>query len=38
MQTKIEIDDGFIAEQNKALESWVNEDYEHLGKALGAGR
>ena len=34
MQRKFEIDDGFITEQNKALESWVHEDYEHLGKAL----
>jgi len=34
MQRKFEIDDGFIAEQNKGLESWMHEDYEHLGKAL----
>ena len=34
MQRKFEIDDGFIAEQNKALESWIREDYEHLAKTL----
>ena len=34
MQRKFEIDDGFIAEQNKSLESWVQEDYEHLAKTL----
>ena len=34
MQRKFEIDDGFIAEQNKSLESWIHEDYEHLGKTL----
>ena len=34
MQRKFEIDDGFIADQNKALEKWIHEDYEHLGKAL----
>ena len=35
MQRKFEIDDGFIAEQNSKLESWINEDYEHLAKVLG---
>lgn len=34
MQRKFEIDDGFIAEQNKALEPAIHEDYEHLGKVL----
>lgn len=34
MQRKFEIDDGFIAEQNRTLESWIHEDYEHLAKAL----
>ena len=34
MQRKFEIDDGFIAEQNKKLESWIYEDYEHLAKVL----
>ena len=34
MQRKFEIDDGFIAEQNRKLESWIHEDYEHLAKAL----
>ena len=34
MQRKFEIDDGFIAEQNKALEPSIHEDYEHLGKVL----
>ena len=29
-----EIDDEFIADQNQATESWVNEDYEHLAKTL----
>ena len=35
MQRKFEIDDGLIAEQNSKLESWINEDYEHLAKVLG---
>src|SRR6185503_18435976 len=34
MLRTFEIDDGFIAEQNKKTESWVNEDYEHLAKNL----
>ena len=34
MQRKFEIDDGFIAEQNKALEPSIHEDYEHLNKVL----
>ena len=29
-----EIDDEFIAEQNQKTETWVNEDFEHLGKTL----
>src|SRR5918992_140488 len=34
MATHFEIDDNFIAEQNKAARDWVEEDYEHLGKQL----
>lgn len=34
MQRKFEIDDGFITEQNKALEPSIHEDYEYLGKML----
>jgi L-rhamnose isomerase/sugar isomerase len=34
MQRTFEIDDGFIAEQNKKTQSWVDEDYEHLAKTL----
>ena len=34
MATKFEIEDGFIAEQNQKAKSWVEEDYEHLAKAL----
>ncbi len=34
MATHFEIDDDFIAEQNKAAQTWVEEDYEHLGKQL----
>ena len=34
MATHFEIDDNFIAEQNKAAKSWVEEDYEHLGRQL----
>ena len=34
MGTHFEIDDDFIAEQNKAARAWVEEDYEHLGKQL----
>ncbi len=34
MQRKFEIDDGFITEQNKALEPSIHEDYEYLGKVL----
>ncbi len=34
MQRKFEIDDGFITEQNRALEPSIHEDYEHLGKVL----
>jgi L-rhamnose isomerase / sugar isomerase len=29
-----EIDDEFIADQNQKTESWVGEDFEHLGKTL----
>jgi L-rhamnose isomerase / sugar isomerase len=35
MATHFEIDDNFIAEQNKQSRAWVEEDYEHLGKQLG---
>ena len=34
MQRKFEIDDGFILEQNRELEAWIHEDYEHLAKVL----
>ncbi|MBV8857841.1 MAG: L-rhamnose catabolism isomerase [Acidobacteria bacterium] len=34
MATHFEIDDDFIAEQNKAAGAWVEEDYAHLGKQL----
>jgi len=34
MATHFEIDDNFIAEQNKKAKAWVEEDYEHLGKQL----
>ncbi len=34
MQRKFEIDDGFIAGENKKLESWIDEDYEHLARTL----
>ncbi len=34
MPRTFEIDDGFIADENKKTESWVNEDYEHLAKTL----
>ena len=34
MATHFEIDDNFITEQNKQARSWVEEDYEHLGKQL----
>jgi len=29
-----QIDDGFITEQNRKAQSWLDEDYEHLGKQL----
>src|SRR5213592_947336 len=34
MATHFEIDDGFIAEQNRQARAWVEEDYEHLAKQL----
>lgn len=34
MSTHFEIDDGFIAEQNRQARAWVEEDFEHLGKQL----
>src|SRR3954452_10746725 len=34
MATHFEIDDGFIAEQNKKALGPVEEDFEHLGKVL----
>jgi len=34
MPTHFEIDDGFIAEQNREARAWVEEDYEHLAKQL----
>lgn len=32
--TGFEIDDAFIAEQNQRARSWLEEDYDHLGKKL----
>ncbi len=34
MAAHFEIDDGFIAEQNEKAKAWLEEDYEHLAKAL----
>lgn len=34
MATKFEIEDGFVAEQNKKAQAWIEEDYDHLNKAL----
>ncbi len=34
MAAHFEIDAGFIAEQNKKAQVWLDEDYEHLGKQL----
>ncbi len=34
MAAHFEIDDGFIAAQNEKAKTWVEEDYEHLAKAL----
>ncbi|HXG63703.1 MAG TPA: L-rhamnose catabolism isomerase [Blastocatellia bacterium] len=34
MATHFEIDDGFIAEQNRKAKAWVEEDYEYLGRRL----
>ena len=34
MAKHFEIDDGFIAEQNKRAKAWVEEDYEHLATKL----
>jgi L-rhamnose isomerase/sugar isomerase len=34
MATHFEIDDGFVAEQNREARAWVEEDYEHLAKQL----
>jgi L-rhamnose isomerase/sugar isomerase len=34
MATNFELDDGFIAEQNRQTQAWVDEDYAHLGKQL----
>src|SRR5215813_13452373 len=34
MAKHFEIDDSFIAEQNKEARLWVEEDYEHLTKKL----
>ena len=34
MATQFEISDGFIAEQNQKAQTWLAEDYEHLGKQL----
>jgi len=34
MATHFEIDDSFIAEQNRQAHDWLEEDYEHLAKKL----
>jgi L-rhamnose isomerase/sugar isomerase len=34
MPTHFDIDDGFIAEQNRQAHTWVEEDYDHLAKQL----
>ncbi len=34
MATHFEISDGFIAEQNQKAQTWLAEDYEHLGRQL----
>jgi len=34
MAAHFEIDDSFIAEQNQTTRSWLEEDYDHLGKKL----
>lgn len=34
MTAHFEISDGFIAEQNQDAQTWLTEDYEHLGKQL----
>ena len=34
MATHFQIDDGFIAEQNRQARAWVEEDYEHLARQL----
>src|SRR5688572_13399640 len=34
MATHFEIEDGFIAEQNRKARGWVEEDYAHLAKIL----
>lgn len=34
MKTAFAIDDTFIAEQNRKVQGWLEEDYEHLGKQL----
>jgi L-rhamnose isomerase/sugar isomerase len=28
------IDEGFVAEQNRAAQAWLEEDYAHLGRQL----
>jgi L-rhamnose isomerase/sugar isomerase len=34
MTRHFEISDGFIAEQNRRAQAWLDEDYEHLGRQL----
>jgi L-rhamnose isomerase/sugar isomerase len=34
MAEHFEIEDGFIAEQNRGTQEWLDEDYAHLGKQL----
>src|SRR5712664_2254672 len=35
MTNHFELDDGFIAEQNRESKAWVEEDFAHLAKTLG---
>jgi L-rhamnose isomerase / sugar isomerase len=34
MASHFEIEDGFVAERNETARSWVEEDFEHLGRVL----
>jgi L-rhamnose isomerase/sugar isomerase len=37
MAAHFEIDDEFVAEQNRTAKAWVDEDFEHLAKVLRRG-